>query len=51
MATNEPKSLALLRILHIFQKHSDCKHPLKQEDIIKLGLAEKLQMVLGVWDH
>lgn len=29
----EPKKLALLRILQIFEKYSDCDHPLKQEDI------------------
>lgn len=30
----ETKKLALLRILEIYQKYSDCNHPLKQEDII-----------------
>ena len=29
----EPKKLALLRILQIFEKYSDQDHPLKQEDI------------------
>ena len=29
----EPKKLALIRILQIFQKYSDYDHPLKQEDI------------------
>ncbi len=29
----EPKKLALLRILQILEKHSDCDHPLTQEDI------------------
>lgn len=29
----EPKKLALLRILQIFEKFSDCDHPLTQEDI------------------
>ena len=29
----EPKKLALLRILQILQRYSDCDHPLKQEDI------------------
>ena len=29
----EPKKLALIRILQIFQKHSDYDHPLTQEDI------------------
>ena len=32
----EPKKLALIRIIQIFQKYSDCDHPLKQEDIIRL---------------
>ena len=30
----EPKKLALLRILEILEKYSDCDHPLKQEDIL-----------------
>jgi len=30
----EPKKLALLRILEIFQRYSDEDHHLKQEDII-----------------
>ena len=29
----EPKKLALIRILQIFQKHSDYDHPLTQEDV------------------
>ncbi|MBQ1334025.1 MAG: WYL domain-containing protein [Clostridia bacterium] len=33
METLEPKKLALIRILQIFQKHSDCDHPLTHEDI------------------
>ncbi len=33
MGNLEPKKLALLRILQIFEKHSDYKHPLKQEEI------------------
>ncbi len=33
MESFEPKKLALIRILQIFQKYSDCDHPLKQEDI------------------
>ncbi|MGI6264098.1 MAG: helix-turn-helix transcriptional regulator [Acutalibacteraceae bacterium] len=33
MESLEPKKLALIRILQIFQKHSDYSHPLKQEDI------------------
>jgi len=32
----EPKKLALLRILEIFQRYSDNEHHLKQEDIISL---------------
>lgn len=31
----EPKKLALLRILQILEKYSDCDHPLKQEDIAR----------------
>lgn len=31
---NDTKKLALLHILEIYQKYSDCDHPLKQEDII-----------------
>lgn len=30
----ETKKLALLRIFEIYEKYSDCNHPLKQEDII-----------------
>lgn len=39
----EPKKLALLRILQIFEKHSDCDHPLTQEDI-----AEHLERDYGI---
>ena len=35
MDSLEPKKLALIRILQIFKKYSDCDHPLKQQDIIK----------------
>lgn len=35
MECPEPKKLALIRILQIFQNYSDCDHPLKQEDIIR----------------
>ena len=35
MKSLEPKKLALIRIMQIFQKHSDCNHPLTQEDIIR----------------
>ena len=31
----ESKKLALIRIMQIFQKHSDCYHPLKQDDIAR----------------
>ena len=33
MDSLEPKKMALIRILQIFQKYSDYNHPLKQEDI------------------
>ena len=33
MDSLEPKKLALLRILQIFENYSDCNHQLKQEDI------------------
>lgn len=33
MAELDPKKLALIRILQIFEKYSDFAHPLKQEDI------------------
>ena len=35
METFEPKKMALIRILQILQKYSDCDHPLKQEDIAR----------------
>ncbi len=35
MDSLEPKKLALIRILQIFQQYSDNEHPLKQEDIVK----------------
>ena len=35
MESLEPKKLALIRILQIFQKYSDCNHLLKQEDIVR----------------
>jgi predicted DNA-binding transcriptional regulator YafY len=35
MSGPEPKKLALLRILQILEKYSDCDHPLTQEDILK----------------
>ena len=36
MAELEPKRLALLRILEILQKNSDEKHPLKQDEILRI---------------
>ena len=35
MESLEPKKLALIRIMQIFQKFSDYDHPLKQEDIAR----------------
>ena len=35
MSELEPKKLALIRILQIFEKYSDFDHPLKQEDIAR----------------
>ena len=34
MESFEPKKLALIRILQILQKYSDCNHPLTQDEII-----------------
>ena len=34
MDSLEPKKLALLRILQILEKYSDCDHPLTQDDIV-----------------
>ena len=36
MQSLEPKNLALIRILQILQKHSDCEHPLKHDKIVEL---------------
>lgn len=36
MADLEPKRLALLRIVEILEKYSDEKHPLKQDEILRL---------------
>ena len=36
MSDLEPKRLALLRILEILEKHSDEKHPLKQDEILRI---------------
>ncbi len=35
MESLEPKKLALIRVLQIFQKYSDRGHPLKQEDVAR----------------
>ena len=35
MESFEPKKLALIRIMQIFQTYSDYNHPLKQEDIAR----------------
>ena len=36
MESFEPKKLALIRILQILQKHSDCDHPIKHDEIVAL---------------
>lgn len=36
MDSLEPKKLALIRILQVFQKHSDYDHPLKQDEIARI---------------
>ena len=36
MESFEPKKLALVRILQILQKHSDCEHPIKHDEIVTL---------------
>ena len=36
MENMEPKKLALIRILQILKEYSDCSHPLRQEDILRL---------------
>ena len=36
MESFEPKKLALIRILQILQKHSDCDHPIKHDEIAAL---------------
>ncbi len=43
MESFEPKKLALIRILQIFQKYSDYDHPMTQEDI-----ADKLKNEYGI---
>ena len=35
MDSFEPKKLALIRILHILERYTDCNHPLKHEEIAK----------------
>ena len=40
MDSLEPKKLALIRILQIFEKYSDFNHPLKQEDIADIWERE-----------
>lgn len=34
MNSFEPKKLALVRILHILERHTDCNHPLTHEEIV-----------------
>ncbi len=34
--SNEPKKLALLRVLQILEKHSDAEHPIKHDEIVRL---------------
>lgn len=36
MESFEPKKLALIRVLQILQKHSDCEHPITHEKIVEL---------------
>ena len=40
MESLESKKLALIRILQILKEHSDCDHPLRQEDILRLLKSE-----------
>lgn len=40
MAGLEPKKLALLRILQILERNTDCDHPLTQEEILNLLEAD-----------
>lgn len=35
MDSFEPKKLALIRILHILERYTDCDHPLKHDEIVK----------------
>ena len=43
METGQPKKLLIINILNILKEYSDAKHPLNQQDIIKL-LKDKYQM-------
>ena len=43
METGQPKKLLIINILNILKEYSDVKHPLNQQDIIKL-LRDKYQM-------
>ena len=36
MESFEPKKLALIRVLQILEKHSDCEHPIKHDKIVDL---------------
>ena len=40
MESFEPKKLALIRVLQILQKHSDCEHPIKHDKIVDLLESE-----------
>ena len=40
MDSFEPKKLALIRILQILEKHSDCEHPMKHDKIVELLESE-----------
>ena len=40
MESFEPKKLALIRILQILEKHSDCEHPMKHDTIVELLESE-----------
>lgn len=40
MESLEPKKLALIRVLQILEKHSDCDHPIKHERIVELLESE-----------
>lgn len=35
MDSFEPKKLALIRILQILERYTDCDHPLKHDEIVK----------------